>query len=580
MLRKKITTLFLIVSIFTSNFPLISFASINPPQLNVYEELDDDGVKIIKADAWDNDGESGIQKIELPTGEFVYPTDNPYAINTKFYPSVTGTYTFKAYDNNNNITEKSIHVLVADILPSINVYSKGYDERTNTEIIQIDTWVESGGANLSKLELPDGSFVNVDPSSPHTINYTYKATTSGLKTFKIYDVVGRYSVKSISTKVDELNPNLEVYLSNSYKYNGLTSIKIDAWDAGYESGIKRVETSDGKTFTIANNDQYSISEEYIPTSEGSYTIKAYDRAGRFTEKTINFESNITQPNVDARVTKNAEDSYILEFEAWTDNNVPLEMFKLPNGYFLTAQSNTYRETVHFEVDGPGNYEFTAIDELGIAKTEIVTVMSDGSIKPIETDLEKATKLVELAENDPTSINIETARNTVNSLIECSQKDSLQSRLDALTNISDVSFTLKSVTANLDLYIKCENMLLMSLDTNSITFEDFSGVEDLERVNAVNISINSSLPYQLNAYLPTEIQNSDKSSTMDKRILNIKESSEVSYKEFTNTADKLVLKDNCPAGNDLVHGVDMKLKGGIAHEKDVYKTTIKFEVEQK
>ena len=122
--------------------------------------------------------------------------------------------------------------------------------------------------------------------------------------------------------------------------------------------------------------------------------------------------------------------------------------------------------------------------------------------------------------------------------------------------------------------------MMSLDTSSITFEDFSGVEDVVKTNAVNISINSSLPYQINAYLPTEIQNSDKTNTMDKRILNIKENSETNYQTFANTTDKIILKDNCPAGNDLIHGVDIELKGRIAHEKDVYKTTIKFEAEQK
>lgn len=139
---------------------------------------------------------------------------------------------------------------------------------------------------------------------------------------------------------------------------------------------------------------------------------------------------------------------------------------------------------------------------------------------------------------------------------------------------------KDTTSSLDLYIKSENILSMSIDTNSIVFEDFSGIEDMVKENAVQISINSSLPYQLNAYLPTEIQNGDKSNTMDKGILNIKENSEFNYQTFTNITDKIVLKDNCSAGNDLIHGVDVKLKGGIAHEKDVYKTTIKLEAEQK
>ena len=36
------------------------------------------------------------------------------------------------------------------------------------------------------------------------------------------------------------------------------------------------------------------------------------------------------------------------------------------------------------------------------------------------------------------------------------------------------------------------MLLMSLDTNSITFEDFSGIKDMTKSNTVSISINSTL----------------------------------------------------------------------------------------
>ena len=193
--------------------------------------------------------------------------------------------------------------------------------------------------------------------------------------------------------------------------------------------------------------------------------------------------------------------------------------------------------------------------------------------------EKANSLVINAESTLDVVDIETARDLVNKLSESTLKDELQDRLNAIMpNIT--SSSSRNTTGNIDVYIKSENMLSMSLDTNSITFDDFSGVEDIEKVNAVNISINSSLPYQLNAYLPVEIQNSDKSVTMNKDILNIKENSEPTYQTFTNTTDKVVLKDNCPAGNDLVHGVDVKLKGGLAFEKDIYKTTIKFEAQQK
>ena len=199
---------------------------------------------------------------------------------------------------------------------------------------------------------------------------------------------------------------------------------------------------------------------------------------------------------------------------------------------------------------------------------------------VDRVVNRVEEAIAIAESNPTIENISRVRMWVNQMPESLLKDTFQEELEMLKNSVDLNFERKSVTVNIDLYIKSENMLLMSLDTNSITFEDFSGIEDMIKENAVNISVNSSLPYQLNAYLPVEIQNSDKSNTMDKSILNIKENSESNYQVFPNAVDKVVLKDNCPAGNDLIHGVDIKLKGGIAHEKDVYKTTIKFEAEQK
>ena len=201
----------------------------------------------------------------------------------------------------------------------------------------------------------------------------------------------------------------------------------------------------------------------------------------------------------------------------------------------------------------------------------------GVTRDIATDAEDA---VLLAENNKTTSDIQNARELVNSLEEGVKKEELQSRLNEIVDLTDFTFSKYTTTSNVDVYIKCENILIMTLDTNSVTFEDFSGVEDMEKTNAVNITINSSLPYEINAYLPTEIQNSDKSRTMDKRILSIKANSETQYNEFTAINTKLTLLDNQPAGNDIVHPIDLRLNGSIAHEKDVYKTTIKFEAQQK
>ena len=192
--------------------------------------------------------------------------------------------------------------------------------------------------------------------------------------------------------------------------------------------------------------------------------------------------------------------------------------------------------------------------------------------------EKAEDAVVKAEELLNEESLVYARSLVNSLSESEKKNELQSRLNTI--IPQVTLLRKSSTANVDVYIKSENMLRMTLSTNSITFEDYSGVDDIEMPNSIEISINSSLPYQLNSYLVSEIQNANGSSKIEKDLLNIKINDDLDYKTFDDINEKLVLKDNCDAGNDKTHSIDLMLKGGDAHEADVYKTVIKFEAEQK
>lgn len=199
---------------------------------------------------------------------------------------------------------------------------------------------------------------------------------------------------------------------------------------------------------------------------------------------------------------------------------------------------------------------------------------------VDRVLNRAIEAIELAKINPIIDNISKARYWTNLLKESIKKDELQSEINSITDIEDLQLERKTVTANLDVYIESENILSMSLDTNSITFEDFNGTEDLEQNRAIELSINSSLPYEINAYLEEEIQNADKTEVMDKRILNLKESSTTDYKEFTDVKTKLNLVPNSSAGNNKIHSFDFKLNGGIAHKKDVYKTTIKFEAIQK
>ena len=218
--------------------------------------------------------------------------------------------------------------------------------------------------------------------------------------------------------------------------------------------------------------------------------------------------------------------------------------------------------------------------------EDTTYISNNSTIPanmkitVDRTINRATEAIELAKSNPIVENISKARIWTNLLKESIKKDELQNEINTITSIEDLQIERKTVTSNMDIYIKSQNSLSMSLSTNSIVFEDFSGAEDLENLNAINITVNSSLPYQLNSYLVDEIKNADNSNIIPKELLNIRLNGENDYKGFNNINEKLVLKDNCTEENYNQFGIDLILRGSLTHKADVYKTVIKFEAEQK
>lgn len=137
----------------------------------------------------------------------------------------------------------------------------------------------------------------------------------------------------------------------------------------------------------------------------------------------------------------------------------------------------------------------------------------------------------------------------------------------------------STTSKIDVYIKPENTLSLSVDTNSVTFEDYNGLEDIESLNSINMSVVSSLPYVINAYLETPINNSDSSDSIDFSLLKIRESSQPDYKTFPQLKTKLELLGRQEATDNRTHSIDLKLEGGETSKASVFRTTLKIELAQ-
>lgn len=226
------------------------------------------------------------------------------------------------------------------------------------------------------------------------------------------------------------------------------------------------------------------------------------------------------------------------------------------------------------------YLFT---EIGTYQVTITTILGNTSVVEFEVEgspFGYVDEAVEKAEETKNTDDIEYARDIVNGLPESIQKDDYQNRLDNIYP-SDISSHLSPInkTSKFDVFVTSSNSLSLSLNTSSVTFNDFDGVDNSELLNAINMTINSSLPYEINAYLVNEIEGS-KGSVMDKRILNIRLNGKKDYQVFPSIETPIVLSESEVPGDDKNHGIDLMLKGGIHYEIDSYKATVRLEVKQK
>ena len=286
-----------------------------------------------------------------------------------------------------------------------------------------------------------------------------------------------------------------------------------------QMNIEKVKAASGIDYILLPNGEkvYAETASYTVYDNGTYTFAVFDKVGN--SEIIDVEvNNIDKINPRISLNQTQENGYTLIDVVASDDESGVSHIILPGGQRVDGSS------ANFKALSDGEYVFQVYDVAGNSTTETVNVTNTGG------DITKPLKR-------------------------------------------------ESATSNLDVYIKSENMISLSLNTNSVLFNDFSGVGDSEKNQGITLTVSSSLPYSISASLAGEIQSNDKASIMNKDILNIKESSQNDYKTFVNTSDKILLKGSNTAGNSKSHGIDLKLKGGIAHDKAVYKTAIKIEVTQ-
>lgn len=132
--------------------------------------------------------------------------------------------------------------------------------------------------------------------------------------------------------------------------------------------------------------------------------------------------------------------------------------------------------------------------------------------------------------------------------------------------------------NVDLFAE-QDYISLSLSTNQLEFENYTGLEDVEKLNAVQLNVDSNKAYNVSVSVPNEIKNVDGTKNLNVEVLSVKESSFSDYTRFKNINQKVLLLENMAPGVNS-HLIDFKLNKNIAIEKDSYRAVAKFEVEQK
>ena len=135
---------------------------------------------------------------------------------------------------------------------------------------------------------------------------------------------------------------------------------------------------------------------------------------------------------------------------------------------------------------------------------------------------------------------------------------------------------ESANSNIKLNVEVPNVLELTLDTDSINFGDYTGM-DTKRVNIV-ATVSSTLPYNLKATLLDDIKTEDGKYIipMDKLALYGEQEDEV---QFSSKGQTKVIDANCPQAWEAEHSIAIEVwDGDVAHQGS-YKANLRIEAEQ-
>lgn len=458
-------------------------------------------------------------------------------------------------------------------------YPDAYQVAYHTWSLSLDYIKDSGWMNYKTITPSDDCYIKVTVR----LNGSYNGTLEQAQSMPTHpshvgnnltiqleerDVATAYTIGETNETKIVLNEPLRGLPNGTkdriMKKNGQWYIERNCGEINL-TGIENYEYS----LTGLNKDILSVRCDSFDIKRNSYSI-----ANNLLKDTVPLYST---DNTAGRLN-----SYFLGYEDYNLIRFYISNFNTINEYKEYFKNNHI--SVIYELKTP-IYEPLNVDSVIDIYLDTTHISSNSTIPAkmkvtVDRVANRAKESIELLNSNPTIDNISQARYWSNLMKESTLKDNFQSEISNITDIEDLTIEKKTASVNTDIYIKMKNTLSLSLDTNSIIFDEVDITEDTEKLKAVNLTVSSSLPYKINAYLEDEIYNSDKSEILDKSVLNIKANKDTTYQAFSDLSNPIILLDDQEAGTEITHGVDLKLASNDTYKADIYKTTIKFEVVQK
>jgi hypothetical protein len=466
-------------------------------------------------------------------------------------------------------------------------------------------WADSTGVNANKTQYPlVGNLMNLQVRDSRVSVTSFISPPEGYDTMVFF----RFAIQAYRMPAD--NNNETWYFGNPKLEIGTTATawcpnKYDADYAEYsktlniteplnglDNGVRdRIVKIDGKWYIERNTARAVLdgSEEWTLDSgrqgDGTYYFRAYDY--RIYEVfNSSYDGSIKFFKNDKYRNDNANNNWSSNNGSKTSLDINRSLVisireKVDSVDDLKALLKANPVTVIYERPEPVYELLGDVSEINI-RERYNLIATDSSVPAtlkiaINNTMNVAQESVYKALDNPTSENISDARLLCNNMPESTLKDTLQRRLNDIFSL-DITIEKLNNTQYIDTYVKFKNTLSLSLNTSNITFDEFDATEDMEKKSAITMNITSTLPYNINSYLETEALSS-KGNKMDKSIINIKASTDSSYKTFTAIKTPVALYNNQEAATNRSHSIDLKLLGGVTHKADVYKATLKLEVAQ-